>query len=193
VTARLDEFLERIVADDRRKAERSKAAPAEAEAVLRRCGVQRLTPGEASIGSTCVAYLSAGSRELRVAVLLGLVPFAASLGRPDQVPQFAVAPDAPDYGVSLMWWNGTRWAVEGLQYSLAGQSLSHPVLDALAARLSDRASVHVLQTYVIDFQYYPDGVDNLGPFLVEAEQHAAALIGGKLLPGLRGTAARLDR
>ena len=193
VTPRLDEFLAEIVAEDRRKAERSKAAPREAEAILRRCGVARLVTGEASIGTTCVAYLSAGSRELRVAVLLGLVPFAASRGRPDQVPQFAVAPDAPNYGVSLMWWNGTRWAVEGLQYSLAGESLSHPVLDALAARLTDRTSVHVLQTYVVDFQYHPDLVDNLGPFLAEAEQHAAALIAGTLLPGLRGTPARLDR
>ena len=96
-------------------------------------------------------------------------------------------------GVSLMWWDGARWSTGGLQYTITGADLSHPVLDALAARLTDRASVHLLRTFEVDFEHYPDGVADLGPFLAETEQQAAALAGGTLLPGLRGTGARLDR
>ena len=192
-TPALDARLAAIAAEDRRRAERGRAGPAAAEAILRRCGVSRLAAGEATVGATCVAHLSADRLRLRVAVLLGRVPLAASRGTPGQVAQFAVAPDAPDHGVSLMWWHGTRWAVEGLQYSLSGESLRHPVLDAVAARLDDRASVHLLRTFDVDFEHHPDGIAELAPFLAETERQVAALAGGTLLPGLRGAAARLDR
>ncbi|MDF1503662.1 hypothetical protein, partial [Roseisolibacter sp. H3M3-2] len=167
------------------------AAPAEAATALRRCGVARLAPGEASVGTTCVAHLSADGRRLRVAVVLGRVPLAASRGTPGQVPQYAVAPDAPETGVTLTWWDGARWAVEGLQATLSGEDLRHPVLDALAARLADRTGVHLLRTFAVDFEHHPDGVAGLAPFLAEAERQAAALAAGTLLPGMPGTGVRL--
>jgi hypothetical protein len=190
-TPALDARLAAIAAEDRRRAERGAAGPAEAEAILRRCGVSRIAAGEAVVGTGCVAHLSADRLRLRVAALVGRVPLAASLGTAGQVAQFAVAPDAPDFGISLMWWDGARWAVAGLQHSLSGEGLRHPVLDALAARLVDRASVHLLRTFEVDFEHYPEGVEDLAPFLAETERQAAALAGGTLLPGLRGTTARL--
>ena len=45
----------------------------------------------------------------------------------------------------------------------------------------------------LNLAHYPDGVDKLGPFLDETERLTAALMGGTMLPGLRGTPARLDR
>jgi hypothetical protein len=191
-TPRLDERLAALAAEERRIADRGQAAPAEALAILRRCGVTQLAPGEAAVGATCVAHLSADGRQLRVAALVGRVPLAASRGTSGQVPQFALPPDAPPLSVTLLWWDGARWAVEGLQYTLSGDGLSHPVLDALAARLVDRASVHLVRTFAVDFEHHPDGVADLAPFLVETERQAAALTGGTLLPGVRGATARFD-
>jgi hypothetical protein len=191
-TARLDVRLGALAAEERRVAERGRAAPAEASALLRRCGVARVAPGEAAVGATCVAHLSADGRRLRVAALVGRVPLAASRGAPGQVPQFALAPDAPPLGLTLLWWDGARWAVAGLQYTLSGDALSHPVLDALAARLADRASVHLVRTFDLDFEHHPDGVVDLAPFLAETERQAGALTDGTLLPGLRGATARVD-
>ena len=192
-TPALDARLGAIAAEDRRRAERGRVGPAEAEAILRRCGVSRLAAGEAAVGAGCVAHLSADRLRLRVAALVGRVPLAASRGTAGQVARFAVAPDAPDLGVSLMWWDGARWAVEGLQHSLSGESLRHPVLDAVAARLVDRTSVLLLRTFEVDFEHFPEGVDDLAPFLTESERQAAALADGTLLPGLKGTTVRLDR
>lgn len=193
LTPQLDVFLAALAAEERRVAERGRQAPAEAAAILQRCGAARPAPGEASVGATCVAHLSDDGLRLRVAVILGRVPFPASSSTPSRVPQFDLAPDTPELDVSLMWWDGARWDVRGLQYTLSGDSRSHPVLDALAARLTDQASVHLLRTFEMDFHYHPDGVDDLRPFLDEAEQQAAALAGGTLLPGMRGTPVRLNR
>ncbi|MBV9880078.1 MAG: hypothetical protein JO180_06250 [Gemmatirosa sp.] len=192
-TPRLDARLAELAAAERRRAERSETAPVEAAATLRRCGIARLTPGETAVGTTCAAHLTADGRRLRVAALLGRVPLAASRGTPGQVPQFALAPGAPDLGATLLWWDGARWAAAGLQATLSGDDLSHPVLDAVAARLHDRASVLVLRTFWIDFQHHPDGVERLAPFLAEAGRQAGALAEGTLLPGVRGTEARFDR
>jgi hypothetical protein len=145
------------------------------------------------VGATCVAHLTADSLALRVVALVGRVPRPAEGGVPARIPDFDLPPDAPTYAVVLMFWNGERWRTGGLQYSLGRDDEQHPVLDALAARLTDRASVYLLRSFAVDFLHYPQGVEDLGPFLDETEQQAAALRGGTLLPGVRGEAVRLDR
>jgi hypothetical protein len=192
-TPALDAFLGDIAAEDRRRDERRRVAPGEAATILRRCGVAGLAPGQASVGATCVAHLTADSLQLRVVALLGRVPRPADGGVPARIPQFDLPPDAPTYAVVLAFWNGERWRTGGLQYSLGRDDESHPVLDALGPHLSDRASVYLLRSFAVDFQHYPQGVEDLGPFLDDTERQAALLRGGTLLPGLRGEAVRLDR
>jgi hypothetical protein len=192
-TPALDARLAAIAAEDRTRAARGRTGPADAAAILRRCGVPRLAAGDAVVGTSCVAHLSADGLRLRVAALVGRVPLAASRGTPGQVARFDVAPGAPELGVSLMWWDGSRWAVEGLQHTLSGENLRHPVLDAVAARLADRGAVHLLRTFGVDFEHAPEGVADLEPFLAETERQVSALTAGTLLPGVRGAAVRLDR
>ena len=189
----LDAFLGNIAAEDRRRDERRRVAPGEAATILRRCGVTGLAPGKASIGATCVAHLSADSLALRVVALVGRVPRPADDGAPARIPQFDLAPDAPTYAVVLAFWNGERWRTGGLQYSLGRDDEEHPVLDALATRLTDRGSVYLLRSFWVDFQHYPEGVDDLVPFLDETERQAELLRGGTLIPGVRGEAVRLGR
>jgi hypothetical protein len=192
-TPALDARLAAIAAEDRTRAARGRTGPADAAAILRRCGVPRLAAGDAVVGTSCVAHLSADGLRLRVAALVGRVPLAASRGTPGQVARFDVAPGAPELGVSLMWWDGSRWAVEGLQHTLSGENLRHPVLDAVAARLADRGAVHLLRTFGVDFEHAPEGVADLEPFLAETERQVSALTAGTLLPGVRGAAVRLGR
>jgi hypothetical protein len=192
-TPALDTFLGNIAAEDRRRDERRRVAPGEAATILRRCGVTGLAPGKASIGATCVAHLSADSLALRVVALVGAGTAAGRRRSAGADP--AVRPRARRAHIRRRPGVLERRAVEDGRAAVLARARRRGAPRARRARdAPDRPRQRVpLRSFWVDFQHYPEGVDDLVPFLDETERQAELLRGGTLIPGVRGEAVRLGR
>jgi hypothetical protein len=199
VTPKLREVFEAVKTVDDREAAIHTRAVSDAVGRLRACGIASLRPGETAWTPTCAAWLSSDRRYLHVARTLGRVPLAAATRAPREPPAFrvnelpnrsALLVGPPDFSMLMLYWDAgaARWSVEGLGSRLHDdEPRESPLVAAIAARLTERASVSLVSLARYDLKFWAERVA-VDAFLFESDRDAAALRAGTLIPGVKAEA-----
>jgi len=196
VTPRLREVLEAAKTVDDREAAKHARVVSDAVGRLQACGIASANPGEMAWSPTCGAWLSSDRRYLHVARTLGRVPLAAATREPREPPAFRVnklpgrSPllvGPGDFQMLMLYWDAGpgRWSVEGLESRLYDDApREDPLVAAIAARLTERASVSLISLARYDLKFWGDRVA-IDAFFAESDRTAAALRAGTLIPGVK--------
>jgi hypothetical protein len=205
VTPKLAELLDGAKGADKREEAKFEKTVTDALAALNRCGIQSIGPEMVAWSDRCAAWLSADRRDLRIARAVGRIPLAAATGRWQDAPEFKVTmPEGrapalmgpPDFRMTMFHWDATRnrWAIAGFGEHLFGDDdeAANKLLPVIAARLTDRASVHLLALANYDLMFHPDRVA-VEAFLAESDRVSAALREGKVVAGVKAEAFAFSR
>jgi hypothetical protein len=195
VTPKLRELFESVKTVDDRVASKHDRAVTDAVGRLRACGITSLEPGVVALNGACGAWLSSDRRYLHVARAMGRVPLAAATRAPRQPPAFRVRElpgrspaliGPPDFQLLMLYYDvdAGRWSLEEPGRSLYDdEPKASPLIAAIAARLTERANVHLLSLARYDLQFSAERVA-VDAFFFEADRVAAALRAGTLIPGV---------
>ena len=196
-TAALAQHFELVASSEQRVAALTEQRLTEHERALTELGLPRLRADEPVLGVTVAALLERATGTLTVARIIGSVPLPAGTPRgPQGRPEIALSlkPDQyvgtgtigglPNLQIAMLYWDDSagRWRASELQRRTAdeGDALP-PLLQAVAARLTDPARAHLLR--VTSVRLSPEWSDpaRLPKFLSDTQVYQADLAAGRIV------------
>jgi len=196
-TAALAQHFERVAGVEQRVGALTAQRLAEHERTLADLGLPRLRADEPVVGATVAALLERATGTLTVAHMIGSVPLTAGTPRgrrgrpeialalePDQYVAAGTIGGLPNLRIAMLYWDDSagRWRASELQRQTAdeGDALP-PLLQAVAARLTDPARAHLLR--VTSLRLSPEWGDpaQLAKFLRETQVYQTDLAAGRIV------------
>ncbi len=195
--ATLAQHFQLVTSAEQRIAVLTEQRFAECERLLTELGLPRLRAGEPVLGTEIAALLEPSRYWLTVARLIGSVPLAADTprglqGRPEialtlKPGQYAgggTIDGLPNLKIVMLYWDDSTasWRASELQARTAdeGDALS-PLLQAVAAHLTDHTSAHLLR--MTNVRLSPERVDpeDLPEFLSDTQIYQTDLAAGRIV------------
>ena len=196
-TPALAQHFEQVASAGQRVAALTEQRLTEHVRALTELGLPRLHADEPVLGATVAALLERTTGTLTVARMIGSVPLTAGTPRgrrgrpeialalePDQYVAAGTIGGLPNLRIAMLYWDDSagRWRASELQRQTAdeGDALP-PLLQAVAARLTDPARAHLLR--VTSLRLSPEWGDpaQLARFLRDTQVYQTDLAAGRIV------------